>query len=68
MNYSGNSFEDKTSDDNIRKFIKNAMDDLKNNPLKYEAIFPNGEKMVFEKYEDAIAFLSSNPSCKVVVV
>lgn len=56
-----------TSDKSMKQAIDKALEGLKSNPPQFLAIFPDGTSTSFEKYEDAIAFLSLNPHCKVFV-
>lgn len=65
MNTSGNSFMDKTSDFSIKLSIDESLSQLKLSNNYYQAVFPNGQTVDFEKYEEAISFLTINPSCKV---
>ena len=67
MNNSGNSFMDKTSDFSIKLAIDESLSQLKLLKTLFQAIFPNGQTVDFEKYEEAISFLSINPSCKIYV-
>ena len=67
MNYSGNSFMDKTSDFSIKLSIEESLSQLKLSKNYYQAVFPNGQTVDFEKYEDAISFLTINPTCKIYV-
>lgn len=64
---SGNSFEDKTSDTFIREAIKKTLQILKINPPKFQAVFNDGSTVNFDRYEDAMGFLTKNPKCKVFV-
>lgn len=56
-----------TSDKSIKKVIDEVLKDLKSNPPQFLAIMPDGTSKSFNVYEDAIAFLSLNPHCKVFV-
>lgn len=56
-----------TSDQNIKKAIDQVLGELKTNPPRFLAIMPDGTSKSFDVYEDAIAFLSINPHCKVFV-
>ena len=67
MNTSGNSFMDKTSDFSIKLSIDESLSQLKLSKNLFQAVFPNGKTVDFEKYDEAISFLSTNPSCKVYV-
>jgi len=58
---------DKTSDFSIKLSIEESLSQLKFSKNLFQAVFPNGETVDFEKYEEAISFLSINPSCKVYV-
>jgi hypothetical protein len=67
MNNSGNSFMDKTSDFSIKLSIDESLSQLKLSKNYYEAVFPDGQTTDFEKYEEAISFLTLNPQCKLYV-
>ena len=65
---SGNSFEDNTSDAFINEAIKLTLENLKINPPKFEAVFENSRTEYFDTYEEAMTFLSQNPTCKVYII
>lgn len=56
-----------TSDQSIKKAINKVLEELKSDPPQFLAILPDGTSKSFNVYEDAIAFLSINPHCKVFV-
>jgi hypothetical protein len=56
-----------TSDQSMKKAIDKVLSELKTDPPQFLAILPDGTSKSFDKYDDAIAFLSINPHCKVFV-
>lgn len=56
-----------TSDKSIKEAIDTVLAELKSNPPQFLAILPDGTSKSFNVYEEAIAFLSVNPQCKVFV-
>jgi hypothetical protein len=65
---SGNSLEDQTSDQAIKKAIDMTMDFLKMNPTKFKAIYSDGSCVLFDSYEEAMSYYSKDGKCKVFVI
>jgi hypothetical protein len=65
---SGDSYQDNTSDDAIKKAIDMTMDLLKNNPTKFKAVYSDGSVVEFNSYEEAMSYYSKDGKCKVFVI